>query len=164
MHPTTLRIHHRLVLASTLAAAAALGACKGGEKQPAAESTAAAAAPSDNAASAAAGGPIEPGPGGKVIVVEMITDETGNYFKPKEIEAHPNDVVRYTLTAGVHNVDFLPDSNPGKTGLPKVSDFLQLPGQTYDVAAKGLAPGKYYFQCDPHAALGMKGKLEVEKD
>jgi plastocyanin len=163
MHPTTLRIHHRLVLASTLAAAAALGACKGGEKQPAAESTAAAAAPSDNAATAA-GGPIEPGPGGKVIVVEMITDETGNYFKPKEIEAHPNDVVRYTLTAGVHNVDFLPDSNPGKTGLPKASEMLQLPGQTFDVAAKGLAPGKYYFQCDPHAALGMRGKLEVEKD
>jgi len=22
--------------------------------------------------------------------------------------------------------------------------------------------GKYYFQCDPHAALGMFGHLEVE--
>jgi len=25
-----------------------------------------------------------------------------------------------------------------------------------------LAPGTYYFQCDPHAALGMKGHLIVE--
>jgi plastocyanin len=25
-----------------------------------------------------------------------------------------------------------------------------------------MAPGKYYFQCDPHAALGMKGHVEVE--
>jgi plastocyanin len=25
-----------------------------------------------------------------------------------------------------------------------------------------LQVGKYHFQCDPHAALGMKGKLEVE--
>jgi len=25
-----------------------------------------------------------------------------------------------------------------------------------------FAEGKYYFQCDPHAALGMKGHLKVE--
>jgi plastocyanin len=26
-----------------------------------------------------------------------------------------------------------------------------------------MQPGHYYWQCDPHAALGMKGSLEVEK-
>ena len=26
------------------------------------------------------------------------------------------------------------------------------------------AEGNYYFQCDPHALLGMVGKLEVERD
>lgn len=164
MHST----RHRLLLASTIVAAAALGACKGGEKQPAAESTAAAATTDTSAgggaAAAPSGGTVTPGPGGKVIVVELITDATGNYFKPKELEAKPNDVIRYTLTAGVHNVDFLPDSNPGKTGLPKASEMLQLPGQTFDVAVKSFAPGHYYFQCDPHAALGMRGHLEVEKD
>ena len=161
MHST----RHRLLLASTLVAAAALGACKGGEKQPAAESTAATATPDASAGAASSGGgTVTPGPGGKVIVVELITDATGNYFKPKELEAKPNDVIRYTLTAGVHNVDFLPDSNPGKTGLPKASEMLQLPGQTFDVAVKNFAPGHYYFQCDPHAALGMRGHLEVEKE
>ena len=40
--------------------------------------------------------------------------------------------------------------------------LLQLPGQTADLKV-ALTPGKYYFQCDPNAALGMKGKLEVEE-
>lgn len=98
---------------------------------------------------------------GDTIIVELITDENGNYFKPSEIEAKKGDLIRFTLASGVHNVHFLPDSNPGKTGLPPVSDFLQLPGQTYDLVVD-LAPGEYYFQCDPHAALGMVGELEVE--
>jgi plastocyanin len=27
-----------------------------------------------------------------------------------------------------------------------------------------FAPGSYYFQCDPHAALGMKGRVKVERE
>ena len=46
-------------------------------------------------------------------------------------------------------------------GYPQTpSDFLQLPGQTWDLAVK-MPAGTYYFQCDPHAALGMKGHLIV---
>jgi plastocyanin len=26
-----------------------------------------------------------------------------------------------------------------------------------------FAPGNYYFQCDPHAALGMIGHVDVER-
>ena len=98
---------------------------------------------------------------GRVIVVEATSDEKGNYFTPNEIQTHRGDIVRFTLKAGVHNVHFLPDSNPGKAGLPQASDFLQLPGQTWDFKV-GLGKGTYYFQCDPHAALGMKGHLKVE--
>jgi plastocyanin len=140
-----------------LAAVALIAACGGGEKKPtAAESTAAAAPPP------ASGATATPAPGGKVIVVTMITDGTGNFFKPSEIEANPGDVVRFTLGVGVHSVHFLPDSNPGVTGLPPGSDMLQLPGQTYDFPVS-LKPGHYYFQCDPHAPLGMKGHLTVVK-
>jgi plastocyanin len=96
-----------------------------------------------------------------VIVVELISDAKGNYFSPAEIEAHKGDVVRFTLKVGVHNVHFLADSNTVKEGLPPASEMLQLPGQTYDLLVN-LPHGKYYFQCDPHAALGMKGHLEVE--
>ena len=110
----------------------------------------------------ASGGPTAAATG-DTIVVEMWTDGTGNYYKPNKIEAHPGDVIRYVLKAGVHNVHFLADSNKIKTGLPKASDMLQLPEQTYDLVVS-MAPGDYYFQCDPHAALGMKGELEVEDD
>jgi len=140
-----------------------LAACKGGEPkatdtaaQPPAAGAAAAATPGWGA------GPFTPDPGGKVITVELYTDANGNYFKPAEIHAKRGDVVRYTLKVGVHNVHFLADSNAGKSAYPATpSDFLQLPGQTWDLAVK-LPAGNYFFQCDPHAALGMKGHLIVE--
>ena len=140
-----------------LAALASMLACAKGEK--AATDTSAAASPT----TAAPSGEVKPGPGGKIIVIEATSDAKGNYFTPSEIEAHRGDVLRYTLKVGVHNVHFLPDSNPGKKGLPPASEMLQLPGQTIDIPVN-FEPGKYYFQCDPHAALGMKGHLEVEKE
>ena len=99
---------------------------------------------------------------GDTIKIELYSDATGNYFKPNEVEAKRGDVLRYVMMVGVHNVHFLPDSNTIKTGLPPASDMLQLPGQTYDVLVS-MPEGKYYFQCDPHAALGMKGHLKVEE-
>lgn len=98
---------------------------------------------------------------GKVIEVELITDEKGNYFKPSKFEVHRGDLIRFKLVAGVHNVHFLPDSNPGRSNLPPASDLLQLPGQTLDVPLT-FGEGTFYFQCDPHAALGMKGHVKVE--
>jgi plastocyanin len=139
-------------------AIASLVACGKGEKGGAPDTSGAAAT-----TTAAPGGEVTPGPGGKIIVIEATSDEKGNYFTPNEIEAHRGDVLRYKLKIGVHNVHFLPDSNPGKTGLPPASELLQLPGQTVDIPVN-FAAGKYYFQCDPHAALGMKGHLKVEDE
>lgn len=146
----------RVFAAISVVVAAAISCSKG--ENAATTDTAQAAAP---AAPSVPGGPATPAPGGKVIVVELITDAKGNYFSPSEIKAHQGDVIRYTLKIGVHNVHFLADSNSIKTGLPPASEMLQLPGQTYDVPVN-FPEGKYYFQCDPHAALGMKGHLEVE--
>ena len=99
--------------------------------------------------------------GGKVVVVEANSNEKGNYFNPAEFEVHRGDTIRFTLKSGVHNVHFLPDSNPGKSGLPPASDLLQIPGQTWDLPIT-LSEGRYFFQCDPHVALGMKGHVKVE--
>ncbi len=99
--------------------------------------------------------------GGQVIAITATTDEKGNYFTPSEIQAHPGDILRFTLVVGVHNVHFLPDSNAGKSGLPAPSELLQLPGQTIDIPMT-FGKGTFYFQCDPHAALGMKGHVKVE--
>jgi plastocyanin len=97
---------------------------------------------------------------GTVITVEMITDGAGNFFKPAEIQARRGDVIRYVLTSGVHNVNFVADSNAAGSNLPALSPLLQLPGQTYDVPVN-FEPGRYYFQCDPHALLGMVGHVTV---
>jgi len=151
--------HHHIVLAAVVATT--LAAC-GGKETAATTADSSTASPAASAAAAPAA-PAAPAatPTGKVIVVELNSDANGNYFKPAEIEAHRGDVIRYTLKSGVHNVDFLADSNPGKTGLPPASDMLQLPNQTLDIPVN-FKEGTYYFQCDPHAALGMHGHVKVE--
>ena len=136
------------------------GACKTESKSADSAATASAATPQ---ATASTPGPQTPDPGGKVITVALTTDEKGSYFEPKDFEAHQGDVIRFTLKAGVHNVHFVADSNAGKSGYPTApSDMLQLPEQTYDVKVS-FSPGTYFFQCDPHAALGMVGHVKVEK-
>jgi plastocyanin len=150
----------RIPTSLIVCAAFALAACGGKENatpENAQQPAAPAAQPSSNM-----GENLSPDPGGKVITVHMLTDDQGNNrFDPAKLEAHQGDVVRFTLQTGVHNVHFLPDSNTIKTGLPEASPLLQLPGQTIDIKVT-MPEGKYYFQCDPHAALGMKGRLEVE--
>ena len=90
---------------------------------------------------------------GRVVALERTSDL---------LKAASSNVLRFKLAVGVHNVNYLADSNPGKSGLPSVSPFLQLPGQTYDVPLT-FGNGTFYFQCDPHAALGMKGHVTVAK-
>jgi plastocyanin len=146
-----------------IAVSVVLTACGGGEQKAPVDASSKQATPSAAVATPGWGaGPFTADPGGKVISVELYSDGTGNYFKPAEIHAKRGDVIRYTLKVGVHNVHFLADSNAGKSAYPATpSDFLQLPGQTWDLAVK-MPAGSYYFQCDPHAALGMKGHLVVE--
>ena len=142
-----------------LIAALAVTACGGQEAAP--DTAQQGAAPPAQPSNAMAEN-LSPDPGGKIIVVQMLTDDAGNNrYDPSEFEAHQGDVVRFTLKTGVHNVNFLPDSNAIKTGLPPASPLLQLPGQTIDLKVT-LPEGKYYFHCDPHALLGMKGRMEVE--
>ena len=146
-----------IAMVAALAAAASVLACGGGETQPAAD-TMQMPAP---AAAAAPAGPQTPDAGGRIDTVGMYTDADGNYFKPKDFTVHQGDVIRFVLGSGVHNASFPADSNAGATGLPAASDYLQLPGQTYDVKVT-FKPGTYFYQCDAHALLGMVGHITVE--
>jgi plastocyanin len=149
----------RLLTSCAYISATLLTLACGGE-QPGPDTSGATPTPSSPSTSSAQ----TPDAGGKVITIEMTTDEKGvNKFTPAEFEAHRGDVLRFTLVAGVHNVHFLADSNPPGVALPPASDLLQLPGQTVDIKVTWPA-GKYFFQCDPHALLGMIGRLEVEDD
>ncbi|MGE5926522.1 MAG: plastocyanin/azurin family copper-binding protein [Gemmatimonadota bacterium] len=118
-------------------------------------------APDDAPAAGGSAAPATPAADGDVIEIKLITDEQGNRFEPAAIEAEQGDILRLVLVSGVHNLHFLPDSNPGATDLPPASEMLQLPGQTLDIPVT-MKPGHYFFQCDPHALLGMVGHLEVE--
>ncbi len=145
----------RFITAGAIGAAMLVTACGGGD--PASGN----GAPTTPSASAgAASGKAAPDPGGRVIEVEMITDENGNYFRPADFEVRRGDVISFKLLQGVHNVSFPADSNPGAKGLPPVGPMLQLPGQTTDVKVD-WAPGRYFYQCDPHALLGMVGHVTV---
>src|SRR3954468_21275742 len=157
-------ISPRSIMPRAMAAAvvfAGLAACSG-ESKPTDQTAPNGPAASASASAEWAAGPLNADPGGKVIAVNLTTDGAGNYFTPAEVHARPGDVVRFNLKVGVHNIHFLADSNAGRSGYPQAaSDFLQLPGQTWDMLVR-LPKGTYYFQCDPHAALGMKGHLIVE--
>ena len=109
---------------------------------------------------AAAARVTEPLPGGNVIEVEMITEGTGNFFRPAEFEANRGDMIKFINRVGVHNVSFPADSNPGARNLPPPTDLLQLPGQTVNILVD-WEPGSYFYQCDPHALIGMVGRITV---
>ena len=151
-----------LIAITTLAVLTACGGDKpasgGGAKADTAKATAAAPAPN--------GGPVALGEreeaNGRVIEVKLITDEQGNRFEPNVVSAKEHDILRFVMVTGVHNVDFLAAKNPGVAGLPAPSELLQTPGQAKEYVV-GLKPGAYYFQCDPHAALGMTGTLNVSE-
>ena len=96
-----------------------------------------------------------------VVEIRMVADERGNYFEPASVEVKRGDVLRFTLVSGIHNAHFAAERNPGKTGLPAPTELLNVAGQTEDVPLD-LAPGDYNFQCDPHVAMGMTGKVRVK--
>jgi plastocyanin len=149
----------KLPLVGLLAFAAACGGDKKTE-----DSGSAAPAGNNEATPAATTAPAAaPAGTGKTIEVKMVTTNGGaaGQFQPAEITAHPGDVLHF-VTDGVtqHNVDFLATDNPAGAQLPQVSGYLSA-GQSHDVQVT-MAPGTYHFQCDPHAAMGMKGTLTVQ--
>ena len=94
-------------------------ACGGGEQKAADTATPAPAPPP------AAAGQLTPKEGKQVVRVEMVTDDQGNNrFVPNEVTATEGDVVRFTLVQGVHNVNFVADSNKSVT-TPPPSEMLR---------------------------------------
>lgn len=98
-------------------------------------------------------------PTGTVVEVKMMS-VGGERFGPAELTVQRGDVVRFVLESGVHNVSFPADQNMSGVRLPEASPYLQIPGQTHDVLID-LPAGEYTYHCDPHAVLGMVGKLTV---
>jgi plastocyanin len=144
-------IRKRLLAVAALSGGILLAACGGDSAQ------AASAAPATQSGATTAAVPT-----GNVVEVKMVSDPSrGEIFEPATVTVKSGDVIRWTLTSGVHNASFPPAKNPSGATLPKATPYLQAPGQTHDMPVD-LPPGEYHFQCDPHAMLGMVGTLIVE--
>ncbi|MBV9773807.1 MAG: hypothetical protein JO040_07650 [Gemmatimonadetes bacterium] len=144
-------------------------ACGGGDK-PADNGAAGGDASTQTAEAPAAAPAAEQTPAaapasGNVVEVHMKTTNGGasGVFEPAEVTAKKGDILRFISDGGAaHNADFANDpDNAGKAGLPGPTPFATTPGQTVDIPVT-MDAGTYSFQCDPHAAMGMKGKLTVQ--
>lgn len=153
----------QLPVLGLVALAAACGGDKGnggGAAATPADSTTTAAAPAPAPTPAPAAAPAS----GNVVEVHMTTTQNGaaGEFQPSTITAKKGDTIRFIADGkAAHNVSFPPAENAGKSNLPPASPYLTTPGQTYEVVVN-MDAGEYNFQCDPHAAMGMKGKLTVQ--
>lgn len=163
--------------------AVVLAAC-GGEKKaettpaaaPAAESPAAAPAAASPAAAApaAAAGAAAPITG-KTVEVKMIGDDKGYRFEPNNVTVSAGDAVKFVVVSGgPHNVAFdgskldpavkaQLDANLGPDKMGELSSAMKMnAGDAVTVSFGGIKPGTYDFNCTPHLAMGMKGKVTVK--
>jgi plastocyanin len=100
---------------------------------------------------------------GTVHTVRMTTTQGGatGTFEPASITVKKGDVIRFVSEGNAaHNVSFPADQNAGKPNLPAPGQYLT-DGQSYDLQIT-MDPGTYNYQCDPHAAMGMKGTITVQ--
>ncbi len=156
-------------------AAILLGACGGGDKTAATDSAAAPAeapamAPAEAPAAAGAMAPIT----GTTHEVKMYGDAQGYRFDPAELTIKAGDGIKYVfINGGPHNVAFDPATVPAAVkaqldaNMPeKIGELsgkmLLAEGESYTISFAGIAPGTYDFNCTPHLAMNMKGKVTVQ--
>ena len=143
--------------------AVVLAAC-GGEKAGNQATT------TDTAATAA---PAAPTATGATHNVDMVLADGQYRFVPAELTVKAGDVIQYhNRSGGPHNVAFWADSIPsGGAEAVQISDQMApLTSQmvveqdaVITVTVAGNAPtGEYRYTCQPHAAMGMHGKLTVQ--
>lgn len=161
-----------LGVAVMTSAAIVLSACGGGDKAKTDSAAApAAAAPAPAAAPAAGAGAMAPITG-KTHEVKMIGDGTGYRFDPAELTIKVGDGIKFTMVGGgPHNVMFsaVPEASKQQlqANMPEPmgdlsGKMLLTAGESYTVSFGGVVPGVYEFNCTPHLAMNMKGKVTVQ--
>ncbi len=97
------------------------------------------------------------------VQIRMTRDSTGTrfYFEPSTVSVYAGDTLRFVNGAGMHNVDFLADSNPAGVRLPAATPVAKHQGDHLDLVLH-LPPGRYVYVCDPHVREGMVGHVIVE--
>ena len=164
--------------------AVVLAACSGEKKaettpaaEPAAMAPAAAAPAAVTAAAPAAATPAGASAPitGKTHDVKMVGDDKGYRFEPANLTIAAGDGIKFiVITGGPHNVAFdgsklAPavkaqlDANLGPDKMAELSSAMKMNANDAIVVSFGKIPaGSYDFNCTPHLAMGMKGKITVK--
>ena len=162
---------------TVVAAALVFGACKSGSDTAAQnEAAAAKAAGGDTTAktgAATATGSMKPITG-ETKTIKMIGDEKGFRFDPAEVTIKQGDGLKFVMvTGGPHNVAFdatnlvpAAKSQLMANMAEQVSElsgkYLTAPNEEYIVSFAGVPAGTYDFNCTPHLAMNMRGKVTVQ--
>lgn len=108
--------------------------------------------------------PVAPAATTDTVVVKMVNKSAMAFaFAPENVTVHRGDVLEFVQTGSIpHDVVFTKAPAGAKIGSLKVGPMLVARGQTYSITIDGrFPPGRYAYECLPHAALGMKGTFEV---
>ena len=158
-------------------AAIVLSAC-GGDKTAAGDSAAAGATtgamtPAAEPAMAPAAGAMAPITG-TTHEVKMIGDGANYKFEPAELTIKQGDGVKFVMVSGgPHNVAIDAATIPAaaKTALAAnmpeqmgelMGKMLVTANETYTMSFAGVPAGTYDYNCTPHLAMNMRGKITVQ--
>lgn len=152
------------VTAMLAGAALVLAACGGEKAAETVDSTAMAPAAEPAAAAPAATGTTHE--------VQMVMEGTAYKYVPAELTIKAGDTVVFkSISGGLHNVQFYPDSIPpsaasvldaaitNKQG--PLASALVNEGESITISFAGAPAGEYKYFCLPHQALGMVAKITV---
>ena len=170
----------RFMSLALLAGAMMVGACGGGDSNtdtasttPVVSDTSTPAVSGATTGAAPAAGAMAAAPAtGTTHTVQMVMEGTSYKFVPAEITVKAGDAIKWVMVSGApHNVAFLNVPADAKTQLDanmpeKVSELtgkmLMNPNEEYTVSFANVKPGTYDYTCQPHAAMGMNGKVTVQ--
>jgi plastocyanin len=159
-----------------MGAAIVMSAC-GGDKGANADSAGTTPATTDTAAVAPTGaapaGAMAPITG-TTHEVKMIGDASGFKFDPAEITIKAGDGIKWVfVSGGPHNVSFDPATTPAAAKTALLANMPEQMGElmgkmllsdteSYTVSFAGVPAGTYDYNCTPHLAMNMRGKVTVQ--
>lgn len=104
--------------------------------------------------------------GGDTITVEMVDKGGAQWrFMPDKITVIRGDIVRFIQKDVVpHNVEFKDVPDKSNLGDLMMGPWLMAKGEMYEIVIdERFADGVHEYVCTPHAPMGMKGIIKVEK-
>lgn len=104
--------------------------------------------------------------GTEIVLVRMLDKSPTSYaFEPALITVTPGQTIRFVQQGEVpHNVEFKDTPAGARLGDGRMGPFLTIDGEAYELKVDDrFSAGTYEYVCTPHALMGMKGTIIVDK-